>query len=70
MAVPTTRDTLQDYVFRQLGAPILEINVADEQVDDLMDDSLQFFYERHFDGVEKVILKYQLTQNDIRKGIA
>ena len=47
MAVPTTRETLQDYVFRQLGAPILEINVADEQFDDLLDDSLQYFYERH-----------------------
>ena len=68
MAKPNSRATLQDYCLRQLGAPILEINVADEQVDDLMDDSLQFFYERHFDGVEKVVLKYQLTQNDIRKG--
>ncbi len=70
MAKPNSRATLQDYCLRQLGAPILEINVADEQVDDLMDDSLQFFYERHFDGVEKVVLKYQLTQNDIRKGRA
>ena len=70
MAVPTTRDTLQDYVFRQLGAPILEINVADEQFDDLLDDSLQYFYERHFDGVEEVFLKYKLTANDIEKGRA
>ena len=70
MAVPTTRDTLQEYVFRQLGAPILEINVADEQFDDLLDDSLQYFYERHFDGVEEVFLKYKLTANDIEKGRA
>ena len=45
MAKPNSRATLSDYCLRQLGAPILEINVADEQVDDLMDDSLQFFYE-------------------------
>ena len=70
MAVPTTRDTLQEYIFRQLGAPILEINVADEQFDDLLDDSLQYFYERHFDGVEEVFLKYKLTVNDIEKGRA
>ncbi len=70
MAVPTTRDTLQEYIFRQLGAPILEINVADEQFDDLFDDSLQYFYERHFDGVEEVFLKYKLTANDIEKGRA
>tara|TARA_B100001057_G_C22862183_1_gene954984 strand:- start:2887 stop:3708 length:822 start_codon:yes stop_codon:yes gene_type:complete len=70
MAKPNSRLTLQDYVFRQLGAPILEINVADEQFDDLLDDSLQLFYERHFDGVEKVLLKYKLTTDDIRKGRA
>ena len=70
MAKPNSRATLQDYCFRQLGAPILEINVADEQVDDLIDDSLQLFYERHFDGVERVLLKYQITTEDIRKGRA
>ena len=70
MAKPNSRATLSDYCLRQLGAPILEINVADEQVDDLMDDSLQFFYERHFDGVEKVLLKYQLTEEDKRRGRA
>ena len=64
MAKPSSRVTLQDYVFRQLGAPVLEINVADEQFDDLLDDSLQYFYERHFDGVEKVFLKYQLRKNN------
>ena len=70
MAKPNSRLTLQDYVFRQLGAPILEINVADEQFDDLLDDSLQLFYERHFDGVEKVLLKYKITTEDIRSGRA
>ena len=68
MAKPTTRDELKEYCLRQLGAPVLEINVADEQVDDLLDDTLQYFNERHFDGVEKTFLKYQITQDDINRG--
>jgi len=70
MAKPTTRTELKDYCLRQLGAPVLEINVADEQVDDLLDDALQLFHERHFDGVERMYLKHQLTQDDIDRGIA
>ena len=68
MAQPSSRQTLIDYCKRQLGAPVLEINVADEQIDDLLDDALQFFQERHFDGVEKTYLKYKLTQTDIDRG--
>ena len=59
MAQPTTRQELIDYCLRQLGAPVLEINVAEEQVEDLVDDAIQFFQERHFDGVEQVYLKYR-----------
>ena len=70
MAKPTTRTELKDYCLRQLGAPVLEINVADEQVEDLLDDALQLFHERHFDGVERMYLKHQLTQDDIDRGIA
>ena len=68
MAKPTTRDELKEYCLRQLGAPVFEINVADEQIDDLLDDTLQYFNERHFDGVEKTFLKYQITQDDINRG--
>ena len=68
MAKPTTRDELKEYCLRQLGAPVLEINVADEQVEDLLDDTLQYFNERHFDGVEKTYLKYQISQSDIDRG--
>jgi len=70
MAKPTTRQELKDYALRQLGYPVLEINVADEQVDDALDDSLQLFQERHFDGVERVLLKYKITENDIKRGRA
>ena len=68
MAQPTSRTELINYCKRQLGAPVLEINVADEQVDDLVDDALQFFNERHFDGVAQTFLKYRITQDDIDRG--
>ena len=70
MAQPSTRQELIDYCKRKLGAPVLEINVADEQIEDLVDDAVQFFQERHFDGVIQTFLKYQLTQEDIDRGRA
>jgi len=65
MAKPSTRQELIDYCLRKLGAPVLEINVDDDQIDDLVDDALQYFNERHFDGVERMYLKYKITQADI-----
>ena len=69
MAKPATRQQLIDYCFRKLGAPVLEINVDDDQVDDLVDDAIQLFNKRHFDGVERMYLKYEITQGDIDRGI-
>ena len=68
MAKPSTRQGLIDYCLRQLGAPVLEINVDDDQIDDLVDDTIQYFNERHYDGVEKMYLKYEITQDDIDRG--
>ena len=68
MAKPASRQELVNYCLRRLGAPVLEINVDDDQIDDLVDDALQLFYERHFDGVERMYLKYKLTQQDIDRG--
>ena len=70
MAQPSTRQELIDYCKRKLGAPVLEINVADEQIDDLVDDAIQFFQERHFDGVFPTFYKYKVTQADIDRGRA
>ena len=70
MAKPASRQQLIDYCLRRLGAPVLEINVDDDQIDDLVDDALQYFQERHFDGVERMYLKYQLTQADLDRGKA
>ena len=68
MAKPASRQQLIDYCLRRLGAPVLEINIDDDQIDDLVDDALQYFQERHFDGVERMYLKYQITQADIDRG--
>ena len=70
MAKPSTRQGLIDYCLRRLGAPVLEINVDDDQIDDLVDDALQYFQERHFDGVERMFLKYKISQEDINRGKA
>ena len=70
MAQPSTRQELIDYSLRKLGAPVLEINVADEQIDDAVDDAFQLFHERHFDGVARTYLKYQITAEDIARGRA
>ena len=70
MAQPSTIQELIDYCKRQLGYPVLEINVADEQIDDLVDDAIQFFQERHFDGVYQTFYKYKVTQDDIDRGRA
>ena len=70
MAQPSTRQELIDYCLRKLGAPVLEINVAQEQIEDLVDDAVQYFQERHFDGVYPTFLKYQITQDDIDRGRA
>jgi hypothetical protein len=70
MAKPSTRQGLIDYCLRRLGAPVLEINIDDDQIDDLVDDAIQYFNERHFDGVERMYLKYKISQNDIDRGSA
>ena len=67
MAQPTTKAELKDYCLRRLGAPVLEINVDDDQIDDLIDDAIQLFQERHFDGVERMFLKHKLTASDVAR---
>ena len=70
MAQPTSREGLIDYAKRQLGFPVLEINVADEQFQDLLDDAIQIYQERHYDGIARMYLKYKVTQDDIDRGQA
>ena len=65
MAKPSSRQELIDYCLRQLGEPVLEINVDEDQIDDAVDDAVQFFHERHFDGVEKMYLKHKISKAEI-----
>ena len=65
---PSFRTDFKTYCLRQLGAPVLEINLASEQCEDLIDDALQMFQERTFDGAAQTYLKYKLTQADIDRG--
>lgn len=62
---PDSRQELKDYCLRRLGYPVIQINVDDAQVEDRLDDALQYFSEYHFDGVEKVYMSRQIRQIDI-----
>ena len=62
MAIPSTRQGLIDYALRQNGAPVLEINIEDDQISDLVDDAVQFYNERHMDGYIRTHLKVKFTQ--------
>jgi len=67
---PTNRGQLINYGLRQLGAPILQINVDDDQLHDLVDDTVQIYQERHYNGIERMYLKYKVTQEDLDRGRA
>lgn len=64
MAVPTSRQQFKDYCLRKLGFPVIEINVDEDQVEDRIDEALNYFWDYHFDGNEKIYYKHQVTQND------
>lgn len=65
MAKPTTRAQFKDYCLRKLGHPVIQINVDDDQVEDRIDDALNFFYDYHYDGTQQMYLKHQIKQEDI-----
>jgi hypothetical protein len=67
MAQPSSRQELVDYCKRQLGAPVLQINIADEQVDDIIDTAIQFYQEYHYDGIERMYLKHLITAEDVTR---
>ena len=65
MANPTTREELIEYCKRRLGDPVIEINVDDDQVEDRVDEALQYYQEFHSDATFKTYLKHQVTQTDV-----
>ncbi len=66
----TTRETLKQYCLRALGKPVIEINVEDDQVEDRIDEALQYFAQYHYDGTERMYLKYLITADDITRARA
>ena len=62
MSEPNSKSTFKEYVKRKLGAPVLEINVDDDQLDDRIDEALQYFREYHYDGSIKCYLKHKITE--------
>lgn len=65
MARPSTRSELADYCLRALGAPVMEINIDDDQLEDRIDEALQYWQEYHSDAVVRTLLKHQITQDDL-----
>ena len=68
MSIATTRDQLIEHCLRELGKPVIEINVAIEQVQDCVDDALSLYHEFHYDAVERVYLKHQMSPTDCANG--
>ena len=64
MAV-TSRSGLITYCLRALGEPVVEINIDEGQVEDRVDEAIEYFRQYHFDGIEKVYLKHEITQENI-----
>ena len=67
MAIPTSKSLFKDYCLRALGFGVIDINVSDDQADDRIDEALQYFAQYHYDGIEKMYLKYQVTAADITR---
>lgn len=67
MAIPNSKATFKDYCLRNLGFGVIDINVSDDQIDDRIDEAVQYFSHYYFDGVEKMFLKYKITQDDITR---
>ena len=64
MATPATRDSLKEYALRTLGKPVIEINADNDQLEDRLDEALQFYAQYHYDGIRRTYLKYKLTAAD------
>jgi hypothetical protein len=70
MAIPTTKATFKSYCLRALGYGVIDINVSDDQVDDRLDEALQFFAQYHYDGIEKMYLKHLITSDEVTRARA
>jgi len=65
MAIPSSREGLKQYCLRDLGAPVLEINVDDDQLEDRIDEALNYWNQYHYDGIEEVYLKQVIRASEV-----
>ena len=61
MSIPNSRELFKDYILRKIGAPVIEINVAEEQVEDRIDEAVSFWRDYHYNGSQQVYLKHKIT---------
>lgn len=64
MALPVSRDQFKEYCLRRLGKPVIDINVDNSQIDDRIEEALQYYQEYHFDGARKVYVSHPITAAD------
>lgn len=65
MATPTTKDEFKKFVLRRLGHPAIKVNVTEEQLDDRVDEAVNFYVQRHYGGSERVYLAHQMTAQEV-----
>ena len=65
MANPNSRQSLIDYCLRRLGDPVIEINVDEDQLEDRVDEAIQYWQEYNSDATKMVYLKHQVTADDV-----
>jgi hypothetical protein len=68
MPQPASREEFKDYILRKIGAPVIQVNVSEEQIEDRVDEAVSFWRDYHYNGSQMVYLKHELTQNDVDNG--
>ena len=68
MAQPQSREEFIDYILRKIGAPVIEVNVSEEQIEDRVDEAVSFWRDYHYNGSQLVYLKHQITAQDKENG--
>lgn len=66
MSLPQSRKDLIKYCLRALGAPVLDINLEEEQIEDRIDEALAFYRDYHYDGIERHFLEHQITASEMK----
>src|SRR6056300_1227328 len=68
MALPQSREDFKDYILRKIGAPVIEVNVSEEQIEDRVDEAVSFWRDYHYNGSQLVYLKHKITAQDVENG--